>query len=365
MNKRETLVMTPGPTAVPEPVRKAMAQPIQNPDVDPAFGEYYRTLLDKLAKVYQTDKQMVVLGGEGILGLEASIASLIEPGEEVLCLSNGIFGDGFADFVEMHGGNAESLRVPFTNGFDVNEIAARVNDPGHDFVAATMVHCETPTGLLNDLNPILDVLNEAGILTIVDAVSSLGGTPVPVEKIDICLGASQKCFSSPPGLTTVSISDRAWEEINVTDQNTFYTNLAPWQDIEPIEKTPTAFPYTHLVSNLYALEASLDRMLEEGMEAVYERHADVAEYCRIRGSDLGLEPFPANEEHYSPTVTAFEVEASASRIQNALYEEHNILIATSIGELQDDLIRIGHMGYGADHDRVEQTMNALEAVLTV
>ncbi len=362
MDDRNTLLMTPGPTELPDSVRDAMSRPIQNPDMEPEFADYYRSLLEKLADVYQTDDDVLILGGEGILGLEASIASLIESGGEVLCLANGLYGEGFVDFVEVHGGNPTTHSIPFNEGFDVEPIKDLVETT--DFAAATIVHCETPTGLLNDLDAVLSVLNDAGILTIVDAVSSLGGTPVPVDAIDVCLGASQKCFSSPPGLTTISISDDAWAKIESTPQNTFYTSLAPWHDIEPIEEDPTALPYTHLISNLYALEASLDRLLEAGLDAVYERHVEAAKYCRERGRKLELDPYPASSALSSPTVTAFQVDGNAEAIQQEMNEEHDVVVATSLGDFADDLIRIGHMGYNADIERVKQTMSALEAVLT-
>ncbi|WP_049971617.1 pyridoxal-phosphate-dependent aminotransferase family protein [Haladaptatus cibarius] len=352
----ETLTMTPGPTAIPDDVREAMAQPAMNPDVDPEFGSYYETLLDKLARVYQTDDEMVVLGGEGILGLEAAVTSLVAPGDDVLCLGNGLYGDGFSDFVEMAGGNPVSHSIDYTEGFDPEEIEQLVAE--NEFTAATMVHCETPTGLLNDFDEILSALQDAGVLTIVDAVSSIGGTSVPVEDIDVCLGGSQKCFSSPPGLTTMSVSDSTWEKVENTEQDSFYTSLEPWH-----EPDFSFLPYTHLVSNLYALEVSLDRILEEGLDSVFARHEETAKLCRNRGRELGIDPFPGTESLCSPTVTAFEIEGRAKEVQRRLHDDHGILVATGLGEMADDLLRVGHMGYNAQKPRVEEAMNALESVL--
>jgi len=173
--------MTPGPTALPPEVREALGRPLVNPDVDPGFAADYRRLLEKLATVHGTDDDAVVLGGEGILGLEAGVASLVAPGETVLCLANGLYGQGFADFVETHGGEAVVYDVEEGAPFDPDEAAALVDE--HDPVAATMVHCETPLGLLNDLDGVLEVLDGAGVITIVDAVSSLGGTPVPTRQL--------------------------------------------------------------------------------------------------------------------------------------------------------------------------------------
>jgi aspartate aminotransferase-like enzyme len=352
----ETLTMTPGPTAVPDDVREAMARPAVNPDVDPEFASYYETLLDKLATVYDTDDDVVILGGEGILGLETAVDSLVAPGEKVLCLANGLYGDGFSDFVEMAGGEVIAHSIEYTEGFDADKIASLVEE--REFTAATMVHCETPTGLLNDFDETLATLRDAGVLTVVDAVSSLGGTPVPVERIDVCLGASQKCFSSPPGLTTLSVSDSAWEKVAATEQDSFYTSLEPWR-----EPDFSFLPYTHLVSNLYALEASLDRILDEGLESVFDRHRRAAERCRERGRELGLEPFPDSNSLCSPTVTAFEMEGRAKDVQQRLHNDHDILVATGLGEMADDILRVGHMGYNAQEPRVEKTMDALEKIL--
>ncbi|WP_122089524.1 pyridoxal-phosphate-dependent aminotransferase family protein [Halalkalicoccus subterraneus] len=356
MDDRETLVMTPGPTALPESVREAMTRPIQNPDVEPEFTEFYRDLLDELGRVYGTDDDLVVLAGEGMVGLEASVASLIEPGETVLCLANGIYGAGFADLVELHGGEPVIHEIPPTEGFDPESVKEAVEE--HDPAVATMVHCETPTGVLNDLDAVLTVLDEAGVLTICDAVSSLGGTEVPTEFIDICLGASQKCFSAPPGLATLSVSEAAWKRIEAIDQRSFYLNLEPWHDLG-FDDPPAGFPYTHSVSDLYALDAALDRLLEEGMNDVFERHERAAEHCRERGRELGLAPFAP--ELTSPTVTAFAVE-NAGDLQRQVAEE-GVVLATGLGEYSESILRVGHMGYNAEIERVDRAMDALAAAL--
>ncbi|WP_134671963.1 pyridoxal-phosphate-dependent aminotransferase family protein [Halorussus marinus] len=360
MDERDDLLMTPGPTELPPAVREAMSRPPLNPDVQPEFADYYRSLLDKLASVYRTDDDVVVLAGEGILGLEAAVASLVDDGEEVLSLANGTYGEGFADFVTTHGGEPTLHEAPFDAGFDVESVKAAVEDG--DYAVATLVHCETPTGVLNDIEELLGVLQDAGVVTVVDAVSSLGGTPVPTDRIDVCLGASQKCLSSPPGLTTLSVSDRAWEKVAATDQGGFYASLEPWRGLDLADEDPDMLPYTHAVSNLYALEASLDLLLDEGLGSVFERHEAAAERCRERGRDLGLEPF-APESMASPTVTAFEIEGRADEIRDRLEADRGVVVATGLGEHAEDLLRVGHMGYGATIERVDQTMDALGAML--
>ncbi|MEF8779109.1 MAG: alanine--glyoxylate aminotransferase family protein [Haloferacaceae archaeon] len=355
------MLMTPGPTAVPRQVREAMSRELVNPDVDPAFQEIYGEVTEGLASVYGTDSQVVVLGGEGILGLEAAIASLVEPGTEVICLSNGLYGDGFADFVESYGGEATLVSAADTEPLPVAEFERRLDEGAYD--VATMVHCETPTGTLNRIEPALDALADRDVTSVVDAVSSLGGTPVPTEKIDVCLGASQKCFSAPPGLTTAAISDAAWDAMEETDNQSLYANFLPWRDTED------GFPYTHLTTEVVALGESLSLLHEEGLDAVYGRHERAAERCRERGEELGLEPYPNADgdrsagERSSPTVTAFSVPGRAEEIQERMRTDHDVTVATGLANHADDLLRIGHMGHNARVDRVDAAMDALAAVL--
>lgn len=347
--------MTPGPTEIPKKVRKAMGRKIQNPDIEEEFIDFYLMLEDKLKKVYGTRKDMLILGGEGILGLEASVASMIEKGDKVLCISNGIFGDGFADFVKMYGGEPHILSAPYDEVLDMEGIEKAVEND--DFKMATMIHCETPTGVLNKLDEILELLKSRNIITVVDAVSSLGGVPVPTKDMDICIGGSQKCFSSPPGLTTVSVSEDAWSVILDGEQRSFYTHLAPWKKMWFEEKY---FPYTHLVSNLYALNAALELLIEEGMENVFQRHIDCAESCRSRGQEIGLELYPSEVNLSSPTVTAFKLEGRAKEVQKKMMLENDIVLATGLGDLENDILRIGHMGNNARSEKVEKTMDALQ-----
>ncbi|MFC3957810.1 pyridoxal-phosphate-dependent aminotransferase family protein [Halovivax cerinus] len=354
------MLFTPGPTAVAPAVREAMAEPQPNPDVDPAFAERYVDLCEKLAQVYDTDHDVVVPGGEGILGLETAIDSLVAPGDRVLCVSNGLYGDGFADFVESYDGDPELVDAPFDEGYDLEAIEAALDGAdaaGEPFAIATMVHCETPTGAINDLEPVLDLLDDHDVVSVVDAVSSLGGTPVPTDRIDVCLGASQKCFSAPPGLTTAAISDRAWERMESREPTSLYTNFLPWRDVSD------GFPYTHLGANVAALDTAVDLVLDEGVEAVYTRHEAAAERCRERGAELGLELYP-DAERASPTVTAFSLPGDAARVQRRVAADEDVVLATGLGEMADDILRIGHMGYNADVQKVDRAMDAVEAVLS-
>ena len=236
-------IMTPGPTQVRENVRKARMEAVTNPDLDMEFYDLYRQTCKKIADVIKTKNPVYILGGEGILGLEAACASLTEPGDRVLVIDNGIFGEGFADFVAMYGGEPVSFKADRKKAVDVNLLKEFLLKD-HDFKYATVVHCDTPSGVLNDVGKICRQLHEYGILTVVDTVSSMFGETLKVDewKIDIALGGSQKALSAPPGLTIVSVSKAASEAMHSrkTSIASFYANLLVWENYY----RDKWFPYT-------------------------------------------------------------------------------------------------------------------------
>jgi len=352
------MIMTAGPTEVPERVRERMAEPTLYHRQE-EFTEFYLQVTAKLERLFDNGDDVIIMGGEGLLGVEAAVASPVDEDDTVLCISNGHYADGFAGFVEMYGGEAVMCSAPYDEHLDIEAVKETVE--ANDVDAATAVHCETPSGTLNDLGEILAYLQEEDILTVVDTVSSIGGAPTPTEHCDIALAASQKCLSSPTGLSMLSVSERAWEKIDETDDEQFYTSLQPWKGMWIDEQY---LPYSHLVSNIYALDESLDMLFEEGIEAAHERHAEVAKYCRDRGAEIGLDYYQQDESLCSPTVTAFEVDGISPEIKKRVKTEHEIVIPTGVGlENEEDIIRVGHMGYNAQHDRVEATMDAMAAVL--
>ena len=203
-------IMTPGPTQVAENVRLARSMECTNPDLDEDFVEFYKETCEKISTLLHTSNETLILSGEGILGLEAAIASMTEPGDKVLVLDNGIYGKGFADFVSMYGGRPELYTRDYQNTLDVKELEAFLTD-NHDYKYATVVHGDTPSGMLNDVASICPLLKKYGILTVVDSVSASFGEPLNIDacQIDIMCGGSQKVVSAPPGLTFVVVSSDA------------------------------------------------------------------------------------------------------------------------------------------------------------
>ncbi|OFH99500.1 serine-pyruvate aminotransferase [Clostridium acetireducens DSM 10703] len=350
-------IVTPGPTEVRENVRLARAKRTTNPDLDLQFYDFYKETCEKIGEFLKTKNQVRILSGEGILGLEAACASLTEKGDKVLVIENGIFGEGFADFVSMYGGDVTILSFPREKKIDIDKLENYLKE-NNDFKYATVVHCDTPSGILNDIDKICPMLNKYGILTVVDSVAAMGGEDIRVDdwKIDIAIGATQKCVSAPPGLTFLSISDKAFTSMKKrkTPISSFYCNLLVWQDY--YEKK--WFPYTPPISDIIGLRTAMDNIKEDNK--ILERHKKIAEATRKAIVLGGLELY--TKGGYSNTVTVFKVpkEINEKQIRKYMLDKYNILIAGSFGYLEGKVIRIGHMGENAVIHKIAYTLFAIQ-----
>ncbi|HBF0730203.1 TPA: alanine--glyoxylate aminotransferase family protein [Clostridioides difficile] len=361
MNKK--INYTPGPTETRENVRLARAEKTTNPDIDIDFVEFYKKTCEKFGNIIGTKNDVYILSGEGILGLEAACASLTEKGDRVLVIDNGIYGEGFKDFVTMYGGEYVLFSSEYTKSIDIDELKAFL-DEDSNFKYATVVHCDTPTGVLNDVSKICPLLKKYGILTVVDSVAGMVGERLSVDesKIDIILGGSQKAISAPAGLTIVGISQDAKNCIKnrKTDVIGFYCNLNIWEGY--YEKK--YFPYTMPISDIMGLDKALDNILEEGIENVLNRHEKIAYSVRKSIEEYGLELFL--EEGYSNTVTAIKVPESigALELTDYMLKNYNTLVATSLNQYMDTILRIGHMGENANLNKIEHVLNVLDKSLS-
>lgn len=349
----------PGPTDVRENVRLALARKTNNPDYDKDFIQYYYEVCQKTGKVMNTKNEVLLLAGEGILGLEAACASLTEPGDRVLVLDNGIYGDGFKYFVEMYGGEPVVLSFDYTKGISADELREFLQKDAN-FKYATLVHCDTPTSVLNDVSTLCPLLKEFGILTVVDSVAGMVGEPIDVDanQIDICCGGTQKAISAPAGLSIVSISEDAKEAMANRKRPiaSFYANLRIFDGY--LEKQN--LPYTMPADQVVALAAALDNILEEGMENIYKRHANIASAVRKSVKAYGLELFV--DEDASNTVTAIRIpaEIGALKLQQHIKDHYNLYIATSLEQYKDTILRIGHMGENAFPEKVLHVLTVVD-----
>lgn len=351
------MLMTAGPTTVRENVRMARAMETTNPDIDLQFFDFYKETCSKLGSFLKTKNEVLILAGEGILGLEAACASLTEPGDRVLVIDNGIFGEGFGDFVKMYGGDVVLFSGDRTREIDfhaLNEFLERDSN----FKYATVVHCDTPYGVLNNVEIICKLLKSKGILTVVDSVAAMGGEKFEVDNwgIDIALGASQKCLSAPPGLTFLSISSDAIAAMDnrKTSIPGFYCNLRIWKDY--YEKK--WFPYTQPISDIMGLNVAVNNILED--DTIIVRHKIIAQACRNALTKAGLELYI--KEGYSNTVTVVKLPADIEEgpLRKIMDKKYNILISGSFGFLKGKVFRIGHMGENAVPKLVMYCLHALQ-----
>lgn len=358
------LLMTPGPVEVSPRVLSALAQPVIY-HYYPAFVEFFGETVEKISHIFEVSREetsVLILQGEGVLGLEASIACSINPGEKVIVLENGPFGKGMGEFVKNAGGVPIYYHEETNKVFDDDSVAAFLEE-NRDAVALTMVHCETPAGLLNPPERICRKAKSLNMLTVVDCVASLGGAEFKPEDwgIDIAVSASQKCLSAPSALTPMTVSKFAWERIERKKNpvRNSYLSLLDWKDAWISQKR---FPFTPFTAEVNALSASLDEILEEGLENVLERHLQVARYCRSRLARLGLKTWPLKEEFCSPTVTAITLPKNVNdaALIRKIADRNGILIGGGYKELKGHVLRIGHMGFQAQRSFMSATMDALE-----
>ncbi|MBU3146201.1 alanine--glyoxylate aminotransferase family protein [Clostridium sp. CF012] len=350
-------IMTPGPTEVRENVRMARALATTNPDLDLQFYEFYKQTCEKIGQFLKTNNQVRILSGEGILGLEAACASLTEAHDRVLVIDNGIFGEGFADFVKMYSGEVVFFKGDRKCKIDIIELE-KFLEKDHNFKYATVVHCDTPSGVLNDIDKICPLLKKNGILTVVDSVAAMGGQDIRVDdwKIDIALGASQKCVSAPVGLTFISISEDAFNlmQQRKTPIASYYCNLLVWKDYYENKW----FPYTPPISDIVGLRQAIDNILED--KEVIKRHNSIGRATRKAVIAAGLNLYI--DEGYSNTVTVIEIPKGIDdkELLKYMLDEFNVFIAGSFGYLQGKVIRIGHMGENAKKDKMVYTLLALQ-----
>ena len=353
-------IMTPGPTQVAENVRLARSRECTNPDLDENFVEFYKETCKKISHLLHTDNETLILDGEGILGLEAACASMTEPGDRVLVLDNGIYGKGFADFVSMYGGCPELYSRDYRETLDVQELENFLKEH-HDYKYATVVHGDTPSGMLNDVSAICPLLKKYDIMTVVDSVSASFGEPMRISdwQIDIMCGGSQKVVSAPPGLTFVVISDDAKKAMadRKTPIASFYANLTTFAHYYE-EKW---FPYTMPISDIYGLRAAIDNIAAD--PDILTRHEKIAEASRKAITGAGLNLYL--KSGFSSTVTVFEVPegTTAKAILDGVKNDYNIMLAGSFDVLAGKVIRIGHMGNNSDYYNVREVFAALDGTL--
>ncbi|MGB9729792.1 MAG: pyridoxal-phosphate-dependent aminotransferase family protein [Thermoprotei archaeon] len=352
------LLMIPGPTFSNASTLLSLAKPTIS-HVSKEFGELMNDTLNNLKKLLNTDGEVVVIAGGGTAAMEFSIANFVKPGDKVLNLISGYFGEYFVKAIIYRGGTSIQIKSKIGQGFSGNDIRDIVEREKIKFV--TVQHVETSTGVANHIKTIGESLRGTDTLFIVDAVASLGGMNIDMRNwnIDVCFSASQKALAVPPGLAIIGLSKKAVEIIEKSSDELFYFNGRKWlATMRDVRNYYSTLP----VNMIYGLNESLKRIMDEGLEQRYKRHQIMAEALRQGIESLGLK-IVAEKEYRSDTVTAIWLPDNVkfSDLSKEMINR-NIIIAGGLGELSGKIFRIGHMGSVNANDIIS-TLSALERSL--
>ncbi len=349
----------PGPTPCPSEALEAMGrQMINHRGGD--FGKILNAITAKLKQAFQTKADVFVLTTSGTGGLEAAVVNTLSPGDKVLSVSNGFFADRFADIAVEYGAQVTRLNFEWGKPVVLDALEKALKTDGN-VKAVLATHNETSTGMTNDIKEISAIVKRFDKLLLVDAVSSLGCIDLPTDdwNCDVVVTASQKGWMVPPGLAMVSVSEKAWQAHARAKMPRYYLDFGKAKDYLGKGQTP----WTPAVSVFFALDATLDLMLREGLHNVFTRHARVGQTARNGIKALGLSLFP-DERYASNTVTAVNAadKIDVSQLTRILREEYEVILAGGQERLSGKIFRIGHLGLVYEKD-IKSVLEALGKAL--
>jgi serine---pyruvate transaminase len=339
---KKRYLFTPGPTPVPPEVLEAMSRPMihhRSSDFRAIFG----SCLDRLAQVYRTEGDVLVYTASGTGGMESAISNLTRPGDRVVVVSAGHFGERWLEMANNFGCEVDELAYAWGEAPAPDDLAERLRQLGGAKVVF-MTHSETSTGVVADVQGLAAAAKEAGSLVVVDAVSSLGAVPLETDawELDAVISGSQKALMTPPGLATVAVSRDAWAAVEVGAPSRYYFDWT--QTRERQKQFDPAF--TPAISIIAGLDVALGLLLEEGLEQTFERHARLGRACRAGVKAMGLELFSPDDDR-SAVVTAINAPdgIDSSELVQTLRDRQGIVLAPGQGPLKGRIFRIGHIGY--------------------
>ena len=354
-------LMIPGPTPVPETVLKAMGRhPIGHRSGE--FQAIVRRTTEQLKWLHQTSSDVLVITGSGTAAMEAGMINTLSRGDKVLCGDNGKFGERWVKVARAYGLEVDVVSAEWGQPLDPEAFrTALETDTEKQIKAVILTHSETSTGVINDLETIARYVKAHGTaLTIADCVTSLGASNVPMDAwgLDVVASGSQKGYMLPPGLSFVAMSERAWAAYATSDLPKFYLDLGPYRKTAAKDSNP----FTPAVNLYFGLEAALEMMQKEGLEAIFARHERHRAAAQAGMEAIGL-PLFAAKGHGSPAITAVAPEGlDAELLRKTVKEKFDILLAGGQDHLKGKVFRIGHLGYVCDRD-VLTAVSAIEATL--
>ncbi|MBD1843791.1 alanine--glyoxylate aminotransferase family protein [Cyanobacteria bacterium FACHB-63] len=355
------MLMIPGPTPVPEQVLSAMAKhPIGHRSGD--FGKIVAEVTQNLKWLHQTQNDLLILAASGTGAMEAGIINFLSPGDRVLVGSNGKFGERWAEVTDAYGLQTERITAEWGKPLDPEVFREKLeSDRDKQIKAVIITHSETSTGVINDLEAINRHVKAHGeALIIVDTVTSLGATSVPVDEwgLDVVASGSQKGYMIPPGLGFVAVGPKAWEAYKTAKLPRYYLDLGKYRKSSAKDTTP----FTPAINLFYAMQAALRMMQAEGLENIFARHERLRRATRAAVQGLGM-PLFAADECSSPAITAVMPNGvDAEKIRGIMRKRFDIALAGGQDHLKGQIFRIGHLGFVSDRD-ILTAISALEATL--
>ncbi|KAB2952875.1 alanine--glyoxylate aminotransferase family protein [Heliorestis acidaminivorans] len=360
MYEKEYL-MLPGPTPVPPRVLRALSEPLIN-HRGPSFKKLIEDVTEGIRYVYQTKHDVLILPASGTGGMEASIVNFLSPGDKVLALSIGAFGDRYATIAKNYGCIVDKVDFEWGTAIDLDVVKAQLDaDVNQEYKAILVTHNETSTGVCNDLEGLGNIRGDHPALLLVDSVSGLGVMDVRPDEwgLDVVVTAAQKGFMIPPGLAFISVSPKAWEAYAESKAPKFYWDLGSAKKF--LEKGQT--PVTPALPQYTGLREALKIFQEKGMDYMFAKQLYLRDMTRAAVKALGLKPL-AEDAISSAAVTAVwapdGIEAKA--INKKMREEYNVVLAGGQKQLENKIFRIGHLGY-VQHLDILATIGALEMCL--
>ncbi len=353
--------MLPGPTNVPSRVLRAMSKPIIN-HRGQEFHELYNNIQEKLKKVYETENTIFILSASGTGGVEFATSNFLGRGDKVIVPILGEFSERLAEAVDKTGAESIKIKVDHGRGVNVNQIK-EIIETYPKITAIALVFNETSTGVsIWDFEKIGQLAYEKNILYIVDSISALGGVKLPTDKahIDVHITGSQKCIATPPGLSFVSVSKKAFEKSRqIKEKRAYYFDLDAYLKFHERSETP----YTPAIPLFYALDEALTMMLEEGLDNYQKRHEILsnAMYAALEALNIPIMP---EKEFRSKTVVATRKwnNVDTKQLRRLMEDKYGVVVAGEIGSIKDVGLRIGIMGM-VNVNHVIQTITALELAL--
>ncbi len=341
--------MIPGPTPVPEKVLQALGKhPIGHRTKD--FQDLVESTTKNLQWLHQTQNDILTITGSGTAAMEAGIINTLSKGDKVLCGENGKFGQRWVQVAKEFGLDVIKIEAKWGSPLNPDDFKTILEkDTEKEIKAVILTHSETSTGVINDLKKIsTHIRNHEKALSIIDCVTSLGACSVPVDEweLDIVASGSQKGYMIPPGLSFISMSDKAWQASEKSNLPKFYLNLKSYKK----SLLNNSNPYTPAVNLVFALDESLKMMRDEGLENIFKRHNRHKLAISKAALTLKLKLF-ADENYLSPAITAIEIDdINAEDFRKTIKKEYDILLAGGQDHLKGKIFRVGHLGYVNDRD---------------